>query len=123
MFRKGNTVFVKYIDEAFYQVTVNKKSGSMYDITFENGQVEKCHHKNLYRDVPTDGTPVKAINKHKKYIKKLENKKVDFGKFKEKNVTYKQLLEKDTEYCKAIVKGFYSVPPEFKTFCCDSLIS
>lgn len=121
MFRKGNKVFVKYIDESFYLVQVNRKSGDMYDIVFDNGQVEQCHARNLYKEKPSE-KPLNTINKHKKYIKKLENKKVNFGKFKDENVTYKQLLHEKKDYCKAIVKGFYTVPSDFKTFCCDHLI-
>ena len=117
MFRKGDTAFVKFIDDEWYQVVINKKKGVMYDIIFENGSVEKCHAKNLQKK-----RFEKSINKHSKYIKKLQDKKVDFGKFKDENLTYQQLLSKDIQYCKAIVKGFYTVPPDFKTFCCDNLI-
>lgn len=117
MFRKGDSAFVKHLDENYYEVVVNKKKGMMYDIIFDNGSIEKCHANNLKKS-----RPVKSINKHNKYIKKLQDKKVDFGKFKEKNWTYRQLINNDVEYCKAIVKGFYTVPSEFKTFCCDNLI-
>ena len=114
MFRKGMHVFLKNVDNKFYEVTIQKKQGVMYDVSFQNGDIVQCHEKFIMKQLPT--------KKSNKYIKKLQHKKVDFGKYKESNMTYKTLLEREDEYCKAILKGFYNVPNDFKTFCCDSLI-
>jgi hypothetical protein len=118
MFQKGDCVFVNYIDGKKYKATVERRMRNLFVIKYDSGETEKCMQQFLTRtnEVRSD------ISKHKKYIQKFANKKIEFGKYKDQNMTYKQILETNQEYCKAIVKGFYSVPIEFRTFCCNSFV-
>lgn len=117
MYKKGDVMYLKFIDDKFHKVTILRKNKKSYDIKFEDGRSEKCHEKFLLCHKPE-----KTVNKHKKYIRRCDDTIVNFGKYKNKSITYKEILKQNMEYCKAIVKGFYTVPPEFKTYCCDHLI-
>jgi hypothetical protein len=107
MFQKGDCVFVNYIDGKKYKATVERRMRNLFVIKYDSGETEKCMQQFLTR-----------TNEVRSDI----SKKIEFGKYKDQNMTYKQILETNQEYCKAIVKGFYSVPIEFRTFCCNSFV-
>lgn len=141
MISVGAPVVVKMNDET-HIATLTQSYGRFYKVAFEDGTTQTCAKENVSpRKVTkktskfTKATPQKTTRqnspkfssvtkkvKMNKYHKKIASLPVTFGKHKAKNWTYKDLLTKDEEYCKAVITGFYNIPNDFRTYCCNALI-
>jgi len=123
MFEKGESVFLKYVDGKTHKVFIENAVNQMYTVRFSNGNTIKATSKYLSNE-KNDRIKEKKKSKPKitKAFKKIGEKKVTFGHYKDKNISIAELLKSDEEYCRVVTCLDYNVPDEFKKYCSFMLL-
>ena len=123
MFKKGETVFLKYVDGKTYKVFIENVVNQIYTVRFSNGKITKATARYLSNE---KNDIIKQKKKSKPKIsnafKKIGEKKVTFGQYKDKNISISELLKSDEDYCRVVTCLDYHVPEEFKKYCSFMLL-